>query len=555
MPTSCVAQAVKESWPPDYVAEFVARADRLLKIRNDARLIVGAREYYRTRPVEFIEHWCVTYDPRNAGTDTPTTMPFVLFKRQREFIDYLVECLKAEENGLVEKCRDMGATWLCAGFSVWLWLYWPGAAVGWGSRKEELVDKLGDPKSVFEKIRKIIDNLPRELLPVGFDRRSHCAFMKFINPENDATITGEAGDNIGRGGRTLIYFKDESAHYEHPELIEAALGDNTRVQIDISSVNGPNNIFHRRREAGRDWAPGCTIPPGETRVFVMDWRDHPAKTQEWYDRRRRKAEQEGLLHVFEQEVNRNYYAAIQGVIIPIDWIRAAIDAHLKLGFEDDGGWCGGLDVADEGGDLNALALRKGVVLRFADDWADRDTGVTTRRAVDACSNTKPIDLQYDCIGVGAGVKAEANRLRDESLLPDGINLVPWDAGSGPLVPEENVVRGDKKSPLNKDFYGNLKAQGWWQLRLRFERTYRALHEPDFTWVADDLISLPSSLPKLRQIEKELAQPTSGQSGRLKLIVNKKPEGTRSPNIGDAIMMSYWPVAVGADLKKWAKLAG
>jgi hypothetical protein len=48
----------------------------------------------------------------------------------------------------------------------------------------------------------------------------------------------EAGDNIGRGGRTLVYFKDESAHYEHPDLIEAALGDNTNVQIDISSVNG-----------------------------------------------------------------------------------------------------------------------------------------------------------------------------------------------------------------------------------------------------------------------------------------------------------------------------
>ena len=28
--------------------------------------------------------------------------------------------------------------------------------------------------------------------------------------------------SIGRGGRKLIYFKDESAHYEHPEMIEAA---------------------------------------------------------------------------------------------------------------------------------------------------------------------------------------------------------------------------------------------------------------------------------------------------------------------------------------------
>ena len=28
----------------------------------------------------------------------------------------------------------------------------------------------------------------------------------------------------------------------------------------------------------------------------------------------------------------------------------------------------------------------------------------------------------------------------------------------------------RDTPLNKDFYTNLKAQGWWQLRRRFEKT-------------------------------------------------------------------------------------
>jgi phage terminase large subunit len=224
--------------------------------------------------------------------------------------------------------RDLGLRRL----SVWLWLFWPGAAVGWGSRKEDLVDKIGDPKSVFDKIRKTIDYLPRELLPAGFDRKAHMAFMKVVNPETDASITGEAGDNIGRGGRTLVYFKDESAHYERPEAIEAALGDNTRVQIDISSVNGPGNVFYRRREAGIEWEPALSIPKGKTRVFVMDWREHPAKDQAWYDARKRKAEDDGLQHVFAQEVDRNYFAAVEGVIIPAEYVASAIDAHLKLGF-------------------------------------------------------------------------------------------------------------------------------------------------------------------------------------------------------------------------------
>lgn len=545
--------ATVETWPPDYVDEFRKRQARLLKLRDHPELIAGANEYYRTRPAEFIEHWCVTYDPRNAGTETPTTLPFVLFQLQREFVQFFVECLKAEENGLVEKCRDMGLTWLCVALSVWLWLYWPGAAVGWGSRKEDLVDKIGDPKSVFDKIRKTIDYLPRELLPAGFDRRAHTAFMKVINPATEASITGEAGDNIGRGGRTLVYFKDESAHYEHPDSIEAALGDNTRVQMDISSVNGLGNVFHRRREAGVEWAPGKVMPKGKTRVFIADWRDHPAKTQEWYETRKRKAEDDGLQHVFAQEVDRNYSASVEGVIIPAKWVEAAIDAHLKLGFDDSGGWRAALDPYDEGGDMHALAVAKGVVLKSVEAWGEGDTGAATRRTVEVLAG-KRVDLQYDCIGVGAGVKSEANRLRDENLLPEGMRFVPWSASAGPLDPEERVIPGDNESPLNKDFYSNLKAQAWWELRRRFERTFKSITQGE-NYDAGTLISLPSGLPGLSTLRKELSQVTRGKTGALKLVVNKKPEGTKSPNMADAVVMAFWPASMAFDLEAYLKAYG
>jgi phage terminase large subunit len=502
-------------------------------------MVANAMAYYSTRPVAFICHWCDTYDPRLAGTGRMARMPFIVFRRQAELVAFLQAMLAGQESGLVEKCRDMGATWVCVAFSVWLWLFWPGAAIGWGSRKEQLVDKLGDPDSIFEKMRMLIRGLPREFLPAGFVPAEHMTYMRIINPEGGATITGEAGENIGRGGRKLIYFKDEAAHYERAERIEAALADNTRVQIDISSVNGLGNVFHRRREAGVEWGPGAPAARGKTNVFVMDWRDHPGKTQEWFDARRQKAVDDGLLHVFAQEVERNYAASVEGVIIPAEWVSAAIDAHLRFPGMDEGGWCGALDVADGGLDRNALALRKGVVLHGLDEWGAKDTGETARRAVAACANIGRVDLQYDCIGVGAGVKAETNRLASEKLLPSGVRLVPWDAGSGPLRPDSNVEPGDTASPLNKDFYANLKAQGWWQLRRRFERTYRATKE-GVRFSADDMISISSKAPFLRQLQKELSQPTMGKSARLKLIINKAPDGTRSPNLADAVMMAFWP---------------
>lgn len=555
----------RTAWPPDYVEAFRWRQHQIRMHRERPALVPLAREYYRTRPVEFITDWCVTYDPRNAGSTVPTTMPFIPFERQAEFVVFLHELVKGQSNGLVEKARDMGATWLSSAFSVWLWLFWPGASVGWGSRKESLVDKLGDPDSIFEKIRQIIRLLPEFFQPQGLNPKDHLTFMRCVNPENGATITGESGDNIGRGGRKLIYFKDESAHYARPELIEAALGDTTRVQVDISSVNGLGNVFQRKRDAGVEW-PGAKRTGGEwigspalvgkTNVFIMDWRDHPAKTQAWYDTRRQEYIDKGLSHVFSQEVDRDYAASVEGVIIPAAWVTAAIDAHKALGLEDDGRWFGGLDVADDGGDTNALSLRKGIFLKDLDEWGNADIGETARRALDrAGSIGQPLELEYDSIGIGAGVKAEGNRLAGERKLPKGVALVPWSAAAAVLNPDDHIIKGDRQSPINKDFYANLKAQAWWELRLRFERTYRAINEPGFTYKRDELIVLPADLPKLQQLRKELSQATRDRDGKGRLVINKTPPGTKSPNLADSVVQAFWPVPYKNNVALFAAMAG
>lgn len=533
----------KTQWPPDYLQVMRERATRLRILHQDPRAMAGAIEFYKTHPIEFIEDWCETFDPRNAGTGRPTTMPFILFPRQREFIEFLYQCYTHNAHALCEKSRDMGASWLCVSFTVWLFLFQKGANVGWGSRHGAQVDKLGDMSSIFEKIRFQLRSVPRCFWPAGLSEDTMNSMKIYVPGGN--TITGECGDDVGRGGRTRIYFKDESAHYEHPEAIEASLGDNTRVQVDISSVNGLGNVFHRKREAGVDWCGGDVVQ-NRTNVFVMDWRDHPDKTQAWYDQRLAKATEEGLLHVHYQEVDRNYAASVEGVIIPAEWVRSAIDAHVKLGWEIEENFpCyAGLDVADEGGDRNALAVREGPLLRHLSQWGERDTGVTTRKAIETASQyarkKRRVRMQYDSVGVGAGVKAESNRLRDDDLFPKHVSIISWDAGSSPLHKEEHVVPEDEETPLNKDFYRNLKAQGWWQLRLRFERTHRAVTE-GVQYDPIDMISLPSNLENLRLLQKELSQPTMKKDTRLRMLIDKQPEGTRSPNLADAVMMCYWPV--------------
>jgi len=532
------------TWPPDYRAVYRWRMLMLDRYKHDPACLVGAVEYYRQPEhyIDFVNHWVDTYDPRNAvDPNLPTRLPLITFEKQAQLFTFLNECERDQVGGAVDKARDTGVTWLCCSFSVCKWLFSDGSSIGWGSRKQDLVDKLGVPDSIFEKMRRIIFGTPRVFWPEHFYPDKHMTFMRIVNPQNDATITGEAGDDIGRGGRKSIYFKDESAHYEHPESIEAALSENTNVQIDISTHKGVGTVFYRKIQAGQVWSPGCDLPKGMTRVFPFEWRDHPAKTQEWHDTKEQKAKDEGLLHLFRQEVDRDASASLAGIIINAEWVEAAVDAHLKLKMNITGGWSGSLDVADEGGDLNALTFRKGILLSYAEDWGEGDTGATARKAITTAQNFRPVTIQYDCVGVGAGVKSEYNRLKQEQKLPQGILLSPWDAGMGPLNPEARLISGDVNTPLIKDYFANVKAQGWWHLSQRFYRTYRAVKEGIKSYKDSELISLDSKLARLPQIKRELSQPVWAYTGDLKLLVDKKPEGARSPNFGDSIMMNYHPM--------------
>lgn len=546
-------------WPPDYSKEY----DRRLKIQtyfqNNPEEWENSKSMYADHPHLWIRDFGMTYDPRistkpdpETGEKRSKTMPFILFPMQVDFIKCLHECVTEGEGLLVEKSRDMGASWLGCHYSIHQWYFTDGFSAGWGSRKQDLVDQIGVMDSIFEKMRFILRQLPAFHLPKDFNIDTHATFLKIRNPENGSEITGEAGDNIGRGGRKSVYFKDESAHYDRQEKIEAALGDNTDVQVDISSVNGTNNVFYRRRKAGVVWEPDKKIESGVTRVFIMDWRGHPAKTEEWYKRRRDKAEREGLLVNFYQEVDRDYASSVEGIIIKPEWVKAAIDAHKKLGIEVSGSRIAALDVADEGLDSNAIACRQGIVLTHVQAWREGDTTETTQKAALGALQRGITEIYYDCIGVGAGVKGESNRLQREKKLPASLRFKPWNAGAAPLDKDKNIMPGDKDTPKNGDYFQNISAQAMWRLSRRFWKTYQAVTK-GIEYPHDELISISSNISSLEDLVNELSQPTQGLSGSGKMIINKKPDGTPSPNLCDAVKMCYNPIMSGLDLNKLVTL--
>lgn len=212
---------------------------------------------------EDVKYWfnnyVYTYDPRLM--DEPY-IKFRLFPRQEACLDWLEERQTTQTSGCIEKSRDVGVSELFCGFCVHRWQFYEGFAAGIGSRKLDYVDSLGDPKALFEKMRRMIRRQPPWLIPPGFNFKEHSFEGKLINPRFQSTIIGEGGTQIGRGGRTSLYGLDEYNFLEHPELADAALSDNTNVTIYMGSPNGLIGIYEKR-----NYLP----------TFRFHWHDDPRK--------------------------------------------------------------------------------------------------------------------------------------------------------------------------------------------------------------------------------------------------------------------------------------
>ena len=501
------------------------------KLRADPSLIHVMRAHYKLNPWQFVEDWGATYDPRNIERGLPATIPFIPFPRQIELMQWIVAHWRASKDGLVPKSRDTGASWVSIALSCTLCLFYEGMAIGFGSRKEEYVDRLDSPKSLFYKARVFLQNLPVEFRG-GWQRDKHGAFMRLTFPASGSVMTGEAGDNIGRGDRAALYFVDESAHLERPQLAEEALSATTNCRIDMSSVKGSATPFSVKR---RTWSPED--------VFLFHWRDDPRKDDAWYENLKLTKDPQ----VIAQEYDIDENASVSGVVIPAEWVQAAIDAHVKLGITPSGKRQGGLDVADEGFDLNAFAGRYGILLEHCEAWSGKGGDIygTVERAFDICDIGGYAEFAYDGDGLGAGVKGDA-RMINEGRDRNGIEVRKFQGSAGVLDPEGKIPQldgddaKDKDERTNKDYFANAKAQAWWSLRFRFLRTYRAVVQGHPVTDPDALISISSKIPSLTNLTLELSQPTFSENGAGKILINKQPDGAKSPNYADSVMIAYAP---------------
>ncbi len=528
---------------PDYDRIVRIRQARLNELRKNPKAMKMVKQHYGNNPWDLVNDWGWTFEPRNAVLGKPTFMPFILWPKQREYLQWLQGRLLARERGIVDKSRDCGVTWLCAAFAVSHFLFTDGFVTGFGSRKLELVDTLGDPRCIFEKVRMFLRMIPPDFYPKGFDWRKHSSSNKLLNPETLANIFGEGGDDIGRGARSTIYFVDEAAFVERQLGVDSSLSNTTEVQIDVSTVNGSGNEFYKKlmRFDKTD------------KKFVFDWTDDPRKDNDWYQKQ--VAELDPV--TVAQEIDRDPDASQEDIFIPSKWVRASIDAHIKLGFRPSGIRKTGYDPADEG-DAKAVVHMHGNIVMQARQKKSGDITQAMPWAFDEADEFRADTMIYDADGMGA----PAMKLSLHNMGGGRMRIVGYHGSAGVMNPGQAIKRvqrnkkkfKDGKTALlanvnetktNGDTYSNFKSQTWTWLRDRFEATYLAVEAANAGHIVhvdpDDLISISSDCEELQQLTSELSRPKRIWRNNGKIEVEQKhimkSRGVDSPNLAEALVMA------------------
>lgn len=255
-----------------------------------------------------------TLDPRIV----PSNVPFILYPKQEELDDLLDNLLERSRNGevvslFIDKPRAVGVTVTLMNWITRHYLFDESFNALIGSRKEDYVDKTGNPDTLFYKIDYTLTRLPKWMLR-GYNEKFHRASMSVRHPINNNTIDGESSNpNFGRGGRRSVIVMDELAFWEDARSAWSSCGESTNFRIAITTPpeEGKDSFCYKLRNG----------QAGKITVFDFDWRDVPSRDDKWLaERKESKSEEE-----FNREVMKSYDGTVEGKVYANDLSRTKIE--------------------------------------------------------------------------------------------------------------------------------------------------------------------------------------------------------------------------------------
>lgn len=215
--------------------------------------------------VFFINVFVWSFNPQHVDNEIE---PFICWDFQ---IDAVREILDSVSMGnrrdvVIEKSREMGASWLCILIIVWLFLFHRNKTMLMISRNADAVDKKYTADSLFWKIGFILEHLPKWLVTSKVSRRKMGYFAT-----NGSAITGQATTGAaGVGGRCAMMFLDEFGQNRDGDDVLEQTADTSGCRVFNGTHLGIGTPFYKLcKKSG-------------IKKIVMHWSKHPEKNRGLY---------------------------------------------------------------------------------------------------------------------------------------------------------------------------------------------------------------------------------------------------------------------------------
>lgn len=547
--THLVVRGLTKLTNPAMVSNLEQRSQLLARAQDPE---VQASELERCRAglpgfLYWLESYCWTYDPRLPQR----TVPFVPFEFQKEAAAWLFGVSERGEEGIIEKARDMGATWLLVAWFTWRWLFEEGFTGLFCSRKVTLVDSKGDPSSIMQKARLIIRALPSWMVPAGYDEDKHALKLRILNPSNGSLLVGEGGSQIGRGGRATTVLVDEAAFTQKPDSVEASLSETAEVKFWLSTPNNPGDWFATKRFSGNH--PVLSLrwkqDPRKNSWYALDADGNIVATGSgdspdpaslgarriiypWYEKAKQRFTDPAKM---AREVDIDYSASSDSLVFPFAWVTSAIG--LDLGDMGEIVECGA-DLAGSGADSDIWTMRRGAAVVAQKAIVRANPTLTARAFLGATETVGGQVLHYDAGGGYGGALAGEydSKTNGGKRYPFQLHAV----NSGGKCSRRRF--GDKPA---RELFTNMRAEMYWTVRERFRKAHelalwRAGDQAGIPHDPTECISIPNDPELIGQLCSVLFIEVPSGKKQLEAKADMKERGVKSPDKADSLVLAFAP---------------
>lgn len=276
-------------------------------------------------PAYWMVMYGVLFEPRGMEGAPPRWIPWIPFHFQVQMIRWIQGCMAEQAHGrgdgIVEKSRDMGASWTFCAYIAHQWLFSDAFVAGVVSRSGDLVDKTGSSDTIFSKIRSLLGidrqvpahlRLPTWMMPSGFSEEN-TTHKNISHPSKTCIVMGEnATEMAGVGGRATLRFNDEAARFLNFDDTWTNQAGTSNHRFAISSADTKSPGFQVLAKRGREalGRPEMNAPS----YMRLDWWVHPFHTDDWYHNE--KARFADRPHFFQREYDIDYSAGEGEAVYP-----------------------------------------------------------------------------------------------------------------------------------------------------------------------------------------------------------------------------------------------